>query len=173
MATDRLSELQARLKELKAEGHSTVDLQSLETFLTAEAGSEVQVSPELQAAHDHAWSLSLMESTFGTGDATLKAATLINGGAAVALLAFMGNLANMGPLVHVAVPSLGRAMLCFTAGVFLSGLGYLARFLTAFFGKLQHGSCAGVSVLAMIALSLGSLGAFAMGGYRAFTAIWQ
>jgi hypothetical protein len=85
----------------------------------------------------------------------------------------MGNLANIGPLVPVALPDLGRAMLCFTAGVFLSGLGYLVRFLTALFGKLGHGSCAGWSVLAMIALSLGSLGAFAMGGYRAFAAIWR
>jgi hypothetical protein len=173
MPHDFRTELQARLEELKEQGHLAVDLHSLEGYLASrEDQSPSHPTQELEAAHAHAWDLSLMDTAFRAGEATLNAATLINGGAAVALLAFLGNLPSKSPpFMALSVSGLSYAMLWFTVGVLAAGLGHLARYLTAFFGKLQWSAAAGFSNLALIICSLVALFAFAAGGYQAFASI--
>ena len=56
-----------------------------------------------------------------------KFSALINGGAAVAILAYLGNVAG-----KTAVPDMRGAMLPFLAGVVLCGLGWSAAYLTQY-----------------------------------------
>jgi len=179
MITNQVPGLRAQLQALKAQGQTAVDLASLENFLAAEErggaapGTHEFEGFKVKAPLQHAWSLSLMESGFRASEATLNWATLINGGATVALLAFLGNLAakNAPSLVDVSVSGLSHAMLVFTVGVFLAGLGHAARYFTAFFGLKEMSAGAGLSNLAVITLSLAAIFAFAFGGYQAFASI--
>jgi hypothetical protein len=59
----------------------------------------------------------------------LKALLLINGGAAVAILAYLGNLASH-PVAHL--PNMKNALLCFAGGVFTTALAFIAAYFTQF-----------------------------------------
>ena len=96
----------------------------------------------------------------------LKLLALLNGGAAVALLAYMGNIAGKGlPVPHLFIP-----MLCYVSGLMFCGLAFLFGYLTQFLlynestGQLRPGShrslqiaAVGFSVMSMVAFSAGSL----------------
>jgi hypothetical protein len=56
----------------------------------------------------------------------LKALLLINGGAAVAVLAYLGNLAAKSSTL----PDIKNAMLCFAGGVLTAALAFLAAYFT-------------------------------------------
>jgi hypothetical protein len=96
----------------------------------------------------------------------LKLLALLNGGAAVALLAYMGNIAGKG----VPVPSLFIPMLCYVGGLMFCGAAFLFGFMTQFLlydestGQLRRGAhrtfripAIGFSVMSMMAFSAGSL----------------
>ena len=59
----------------------------------------------------------------------MKVATLINGGAAIALLTFVANFGPTGLVANAAIP-FSRALACFGTGVFLGGLGAAVAYLT-------------------------------------------
>lgn len=80
------------------------------------------------------------------GSEAIKAITLLNGGAAVAILAFIGHLASSG-VEQETVQSLSRPLGFFVAGTFLAvfatGIGYFAQSCNVFalkneFKKLDH-----------------------------------
>jgi hypothetical protein len=58
----------------------------------------------------------------------LKLLALFNGGAAVALLAYMGNIAGKS----LPVPNMRLPMACYVAGLIACGLAFLASYLTQF-----------------------------------------
>lgn len=58
----------------------------------------------------------------------LKTLALVNGGAAVAILAFLGNLASRTPAVHL--PNMTWALVCFAGGLFLTVLAFIVAYLT-------------------------------------------
>jgi hypothetical protein len=59
----------------------------------------------------------------------LKALLLINGGAAVVILAYLGNLVSH-PVAHL--PNMENALLCFAGGVFATALAFIAAYFTQF-----------------------------------------
>jgi hypothetical protein len=61
----------------------------------------------------------------------LKALLLINGGAAVAVLAYLGNLASRSSSVHL--PNIKSALMWFAGGVLATAL----TFITAYFTQFQ------------------------------------
>lgn len=96
---------------------------------------QYQVENEKNIAHYNAQqlhSVELFRSVITYGEAALKSAILINGGAAVALLAFIGNIWNKGISEGSAAP-LTAAITSFSFGVLAAALGtagsYLAQFL--------------------------------------------
>jgi len=58
----------------------------------------------------------------------LKALLLINGGAAVAILAYLGNLASRTSVANL--PNMRNALLCFSVGVFFAALAFIAAYFT-------------------------------------------
>lgn len=102
--------------------------------------------------------------------AGLKLLALLNGGAAVALLAYLGNIAGKG----VAAPDVRFSMASYLVGLVLCGLAFAASYLTQL--RLYNesigarGSAAGPHQLWLwlaMALALLSLAAFAIGSYSA------
>jgi hypothetical protein len=66
---------------------------------------------------------------------TIKALLAINGGAAVALLAFAGNIAKNGGNAASVASHLANSLLGFGLGALLGALGFLTAYLT----QLQYG----------------------------------
>jgi hypothetical protein len=60
----------------------------------------------------------------------LKALLLINGGAAVAILAYLGSLASRGSTAHL--PNMKGALLCFAIGVLATALAFIVAYFTQF-----------------------------------------
>jgi hypothetical protein len=106
------------------------------------------------------------ESVIRSGESTVKASLLINGGAAVALLALIGNLAAKTPSAE-AIPGLVISLTYFATGVFAtavsSGAGHLAG-LSQLHERQKLGFA--FNVLAILA-TFSSLACFAAGCYRA------
>src|SRR4029077_21215502 len=59
----------------------------------------------------------------------LKALLLINGGAAVAILAYLGSLASRGSGAHL--PDIKNALLCYAGGVFTTALAFIVAYFYA------------------------------------------
>jgi hypothetical protein len=92
---------------------------------------------EAHRAHDALTNFygSVNESTIKSGDAVLRACLLINGGAAVAILAFMGTVISREPTTSSKViaqiaPNLNWFVGGVVAAVVAMGLTYVVHFLT-------------------------------------------
>ncbi len=101
----------------------------------------------------------------------LRFGALVNGGAAIALLAFMGDLYGSS----TEVPSLQGPMSCFIFGIVLAGLAQISAYFTQLAlyeesaldkpedGIYQHRTFLFLSLVLM----LGSVGLFCWGAYQA------
>ncbi len=80
--------------------------------------------------HQHESNMEMFRSVISSGQNALKSAFLLNGGAAVALLAFVGHLAEFKPAL---VSKFASGLLPFVLGVLVitltSGLTYLSQWL--------------------------------------------
>ncbi|MCC5872981.1 MAG: hypothetical protein JJU22_11340 [Gammaproteobacteria bacterium] len=102
----------------------------------------------------------------------LKFGAVVNGGAAVALLALVGDLGS----ADSSMLNIKTAMLCFVAGVASSGLAHACAYLTqlqlyqetAFSASERHT----VFLYLAIAFVLGSIGLFSFGAWSAATALF-
>jgi hypothetical protein len=102
----------------------------------------------------------------------LKLLALFNGGAAVAVLAYMQTVAGKG----LPVPDLRDSMTCYLFGLVTCGLAFLAGYVTQFFlynvrQALQGPAPPYLSLLCLL-LALASLAAFALGSYRGAQSLW-
>lgn len=128
------------LRDAEAQGLTTVSTSTLHAIfdkmdMQIDKGPSAPSAIELEkfrsdlagslAYQDHvnSWRLEGFRQVIALGQSTLKNIMLINGGAAVALLAFLGNLINSK---SAAVPLLpfANSMLAFVVGVFLAGAAY-------------------------------------------------
>jgi hypothetical protein len=83
--------------------------------------------------HVHNWNLEGFKQIIALGQSTLKSIMLINGGAAVALLAFLGNLiTRSGSSTNIV--AFADSMGMFVIGVFLAAVAYA----TTYFGQLFY-----------------------------------
>ena len=192
---DLINDLKIALANIKNQGGETILISKLDTYLSEmetiyneEKSQTIQNSErievirkfehdmkvwEVNAPLENANNLKMFESVIEAGQTALKSATLINGGAAVSLLAFLGNLLTKEPPNGTTFPiqAISQAMLIFFMGVGLSGVATATRYLSqaAFHGK---DLCQGKFFeWAAILLVLLSLGAFFCGGIKAYYAI--
>ena len=187
--TDLICALRGQLNRLAAQGHSAVDIAALEAYLTsvepaARQGGDEEAREALAAADlrfeewkvkaplEHAGRMEMFRSVMEAGRTTLNSLIIMNGGAAIALLAFLGNvLAKDPPVAALAalVPGIRAAMLDFVVGVGLAGASSALRYLTQLLsaGRPQLG---GALTIMAIVVGLGSLALFFVGGLTAFRA---
>lgn len=132
----KISELLSEVQELRRKGVKIVDLEKLEAALQAtQATSSRDASWELKIAElkhqseiagynaAQETSRKLFDATIAFGSAALKSSILINGGAAVAMLAYLGsaNGTKSGEFAY--------SLLLFTAGVLSSAIATAVSYL--------------------------------------------
>jgi hypothetical protein len=194
-ATELISALNVALAEIKSRGQMSIPVEGLENYLANaesiandnqekqtenirldEARTQFQydfevwkVTAPLQNSHQ----LEMFKSVVDTGQTAIKSAILINGGAAVALLAFLGNLLTKDAPQGVVFPidDISFAMLIFVIGVGCAGgasaLGYLTQ--RAYHAEMPKIGGA-LNVVALLA-GLSSIAAFFWGGVEAYLAL--
>lgn len=118
---------------------------------------------------EHESSLELFRSTIQAALNALRTCLLINGGAAVALLAFVGHVAtNDVAFANVPIASVARAMGAYVVGVlaggFAAGFTYLAQWC---FVQDWDKSGTGFNITAIL-FGLASLALFGAGSYLAY-----
>jgi hypothetical protein len=118
----------------------------------------------------HEWQLEAFRSVIQSGQSALKSCVLINGGAAVALLAFVGHLVEQAKPA-IPVRSLAYAMTVFVGGVFAGGLASGITYLSQWFFADDWDKTGLALNIAAIVVGLASLACFCWGGYLAYTAI--
>ena len=192
-ASEVVDILKSSIAATRESGVDTVSLSDLEAYAhklsetASETPEDVAVGEaameRYRAEHDvwissrqqlHEHNLEMLRSVITVGQLALKSALLINGGAAIALLALVGQVwsSNDGKL---ALGSLATALLYYVFGVlsaavaagttYISQAGYAGEFGSAslFIGRLGH-----------VATLLGVIGAyvlFSRGSWIAFMAI--
>ncbi|WP_440886736.1 hypothetical protein [Vibrio sp. WZ-1] len=129
------------LNQTKNQGHDAISISAFESYLSAieseddeySQNSQMQLERDLaifkaqndiniaDANNQTANSLEMFRSVITSGQAALKASMVINGGAAVALLAFMGKIWGDSIITSVA-QSLSSATFLFCVGVVLGAL---------------------------------------------------
>lgn len=113
--------------------------------------------------------IEMFRATITSGQAALKSAILINGGASVALLAFIGNIWTKGTLQE-AVDSLTLSIGLFAGGVLAaaiaSGNAYLAQYCYNRYPKWAGDVLNVITILLVIA----SYVLFAWGTYESYSA---
>lgn len=176
---DAVSRLRAELEVLKRQGQVSVTIASLESYLSSTSAAADFARPgEVEVAMAKAGfefqngaSLEMFKSVIEAGRTTLNALILMNGGAAVALLAFLGNsITKAPPDPRLQLRSISFAMLLFVLGVGLAGVSMGLRYLTQF---LAHGRSAKAGTWmnwGSIGSGLCSLALFFAGGLRAYAA---
>jgi hypothetical protein len=162
--------------------------------LTAEIESQAQESPEGVSAseasmehykaklaalgrslqQEHEMELEMLRSVITTGQNALKAVLLINGGAAVALLAFVGSLWN-NPNAEPLRPELAYGLSLFVWGVLAaacaSGASYLSQAgFGGEFGSRSH-SIGEVARWLSVAFVVGSYALFGWGAWNTYVAV--
>ncbi len=125
--------------------------------------------------HVNSWNLEGFKQVIALGQSTLRSVMLINGGAAVAVLAFLGNLVTKSP----AVPLLpfAKSMQAFIVGVFLAAVAYGLTYLSQLFyggSKPWHQRTGLVLHVLTVVVAAGSMLVFLLGArlaYLGFVAI--
>lgn len=126
---------------------------------------------------DHAANLEVFRSVITVGANAAKAFMIINGGAAIALLAFLGNIWNKES-TPTAAASISDSLLLFCVGVLCSGIcsgfTYLAQFCYASSDLKTHSGWdkAGLfsNVIAVLS-GVASLTLFAIGAYVTYVSM--
>lgn len=189
--TDRLKELSDALDDLAQSGHTTVPVYGLKKFITesfADESDSESLCDEKRRAHElslEAWKmdcqysleqsriqssseLEMFKATIEAGGSALKAAMLLNGGAAIALLTFLGNAwAKFPDSQRGDLFDMNRAMLWFFVGTATAGAAYLARYITQFWYQLEWHKAAYAAHGISLTTGALSLVAFVVGGINA------
>lgn len=140
------AQMKATIEDIKAKGTAAIHCDNLIAYLT-----EVEKTPEAEPSsiqiekykadlqnwietnkRDHDGQLEMFRSVITSGQAAIKSSFLLNGGAAVAMLAFIGHLAQFKA---EKVSAFSACLLPFAYGVLAialtSGLTYLSQWLYA------------------------------------------
>jgi hypothetical protein len=118
---------------------------------------------------DHEKDLEMLRATIATGQSALKSALLINGGAAVAILAFIGN-AWSTPKTAPLVAGLAYGLSLFVWGVMSAACAAGATYLSqAGFGGEFGTNSQRIGRIGMVLAILGVIGAYVLFGLGA----WQ
>jgi hypothetical protein len=162
-----LSEIQKLL------GSSTPETSELEKMRLEQLRAQLTVWVS-QQEHINAWNLENFRQIIALGQAALRSITLINGGAAVALLAFIGHLVSVTSPTLSVLPFAG-ALQHFVFGVFFAALASGTTYLSqlAYGGSVKWHHRVGIAFhVATVLLGIGAYVQFFIGtsgAYAGFT----
>ncbi|MEX3776188.1 hypothetical protein [Pseudomonas sp. MYb118] len=175
-------QLKSEIERFSAQGNESIKIDILTSALDKaiaadDQESEAVVIERLKAylqsqveiqKYNHAVDLEMFKSIIETGQNAIKSIMLLNGGAAVALLAFIGKLAGTGQIPLFATPLTTFVIGAFTAGL-TSGISYLTQLIYSEEGKLRTRSGIALQAIAVL-LGLLGLAAFGYGTYKSYFA---
>ena len=168
------------IEDLKSKGTAAIYCDNLIAYL-----NEVQNSPDPEPSpveierfkadlqnwveankHQQDQQLEMFRSVISSGQSAIKASLILNGGAAVALLAFISHLAASRPeRVSVFAPSIVPFAFGALAIVVTAGLTYITQWLYARPKTIKLGFAANIGC---ILLGIISYGSFVWGLYRTY-----
>jgi hypothetical protein len=190
-AIDLINDLRKALQDVKKDNHTIIPVVGLENYLNnfesiieenkqsdqesiqrEEARKKYQHDFkvwEIQENHKNASDTEMFRSVIEAGYNALKSAIIINGGGAVALIAFLGGLIEKDSTNQVSaslVPSMGYALLVFIFGVGFAGTANGLRYLSllSFVGSWYKVGCS--FTWASIFLGCLSFAAFFTGAWK-------
>jgi hypothetical protein len=197
-ASETIQQIQRAVSEVEEQGIKQIETINLHAFLNQmltaaqqEEAGPTSITPE-QAAHNlEVWKAQLtaistfdvemFKSVIESGQAAVKSAILINGGAAAALLAFAGSAITKWQMEPGSplLTAVGDAMVCFMLGVatagFSSGFRYLSQASFASWeqgrGKKRWFIIGRVFQVLSVASGLASFILFVIGGLMAYCSI--
>ena len=173
-----IDKLKTALHDVKSTGQETVAIDALVRYLESlrtGAGQSIEyqkLKHQRTLAHYDArtkHSIEMFKSVIESGREALNALVLINGGAVVALLGFMGATISKG-----LPPALGSALtqplLQFGLGVLMGALGFGARYFSQAFYSGEKDKFGGAFTVVAIIFALVGYALFGCGIYGAFRA---
>jgi hypothetical protein len=139
-AKTTIASIRAALNDLVRNGQEFVSVSALLEYLTT-LDKDAQVDPEIRKlSHesslakyraDHETNLEMFKSVIEAGRTAVASCILINGGATVALLAYLGNFLSKNP--DASAPSaLTLALVVFAVGVLLGAVASGMRYFTQY-----------------------------------------
>lgn len=178
-------ELKTSITEVKSQGHETVNCDNLIKYIdmVVEATSNDNKTDENTEAlkarlqlslEEHKYNLSanleMFKSIIQSGQNAIKTMLLLNGGAAIALLAFIGKLSDNN---SSAIPDFAYSITAFVIGALAIGITSCLTYLSqiAFDSDVKWHNKIGTTLQATcVALGLTSISAFAFGTYKTYQA---
>ena len=178
------AQMRTEIEGMKQQGIAAVYVDNLINYLTAvEQSPEPNPSPadmerykaELEQhiegmKHANAASLESFKAVIAAGQNAIRSIILINGGASVAMLAFIGHLARIG---SATVPIYANCLLPFVAGTLLGGMVSGGTYLAQFFysgAKPVHHKIGGWVNTAVVLLGVSAFVAFGIGSWQTYSA---
>jgi hypothetical protein len=172
--------LKTQIETLKNEGVDSLGSDNLITYLSGYIENNSDADIELHKAslqkwveehkHFHSQRIELFKSVIQAGQSALKTAFLMNGGASLALLTFIGHLSK-SPITQGKVPALAESLSTFVLGVIISALAtgttYLSQWFFHGYSSPHQKTGFALNVLAIL-LGLLSYIIFAIGSYRSY-----
>lgn len=116
-----------------------------------------------------ALNVEMLRSVITYGQEALKAAILINGGAAAAVLAFIGNIWTKG-IVVTAVGSITCSLVLFAFGVLAATVGTAGSYFSQYFYTENAQKTAVCFHILTVVVVVASYVLFGLGAYEAYTA---
>lgn len=176
--TQFVKNLRTALADLRAKGQETVDISALVTHLDAQPSNAVQ-SIELQKIEtQHALAqldvhtkhrIEMFKAVIESGREALNALVLINGGAVIALLGFLGGTVSKG-LPQTLGLSLTIPLLQFGLGVLMGAIAFASRYLSQAFYSTSNMKMGHAFRYVAVFFALTGYGLFGCGIYGAYSA---
>lgn len=167
-----LDDLQAFVQELEKTASLTpADVSAGEAAMEAyKVDLSAWVSSRQQ---DHETDLEMLRSVITTGQSALKSSLLINGGASVAILGFIGSVWSDSKTTSM-LPSLSISLLLFVWGVLSAAIAAGATYVSqAGYGREFGSKSQAIGRFCHVVAVLGVVGAYAffgLGAWRAYVA---
>lgn len=197
-ASEAVKQIQDAVLEAERGGAKDLSIANLKVYLEhvatvvgqqehgGTAVSEVRANHQLEIwkthlSADSAMSVELFKAATEGGQTALRSAIVINGGAAVTVLAFAGNAITKGQIAPGAplLSAIGTALLWFMVGVGVAGVSSGFRYLSQFFysqsnlgrGNRWWARSGAIGNVISILLGVGSFAVFFVGGVAAYHAV--
>ncbi|MFM0506701.1 hypothetical protein [Paraburkholderia sp. RL17-373-BIF-A] len=192
--SEALQQFKTAIEDVEKTGQNSIPTVNLKNYLdlllrdAAQREAGLNTSTEEQRAHGlEVWKTQvgmfaeMLKATTEAGQTALKSAILINGGAAVAMLAFVGNAVTKSDLRPGSpiLSHIGGALLIFMVGTGLAGTSTAFRYISQWcYAEAvnkpvpsRERTCGHAFSIVAVLLGIGSFTAFFAGGWLAFKAI--